>query len=120
MKHFEECAQKAKLADQTKSAGDPTNTEASAISVRTVMTNSRNKLGFALGIAGVILFGGTLPATRFAVAAIDPLFLTAARASVAGIAGLAVLVAGQSIRGSVHRRVSAIAIGGSVHRRLST
>lgn len=56
------------------------------------MANSRNKLGLALGIAGVVLFGGTLPATRLAVTAIDPLFLTAARATIAGFAGLCVLV----------------------------
>ena len=56
------------------------------------MTTSSNKLGLALGIAGVALFGGTLPATRLAVVAIDPLFLTAARATIAGIAGLSVLV----------------------------
>jgi drug/metabolite transporter (DMT)-like permease len=56
------------------------------------MTNSRSKLGLALGIAGVFLFCGTLPATRLTVAAIDPLFLTAARATIAGIAGLSVLV----------------------------
>jgi drug/metabolite transporter (DMT)-like permease len=56
------------------------------------MTTSRNKLGLALGIAGVVLFGGTLPATRLAVVAIDPLFLTAARATIAGIAGFSVLV----------------------------
>lgn len=54
--------------------------------------NPRNKLGLALGIAGVFLFGGTLPATRLTVAAIDPMFLTAARASIAGIAGLSLLV----------------------------
>jgi len=56
------------------------------------MTGSRNKLGLALGIAGVFLFAGTLPATRLAVAAIDPLFLTAARATIAGVAGLSVLL----------------------------
>jgi len=56
------------------------------------MANARNKLGLALGIAGVFLFGGTLPATKLAVTAIDPLFLTATRASIAGIAGLFVLV----------------------------
>lgn len=55
------------------------------------MTNPRNKLGLALGIAGVFLFGGTLPATRLTVAAIDPLFLTAARACIAGMAGLIAL-----------------------------
>jgi drug/metabolite transporter (DMT)-like permease len=56
------------------------------------MTNSHTKLGLALGIAGVFLFGGTLPATRLTVTSIDPLFLTAARAGIAGIAGLSVLL----------------------------
>jgi drug/metabolite transporter (DMT)-like permease len=56
------------------------------------MTNSRNSIGLALGIAGVFLFGGTLPATRLTVTAIDPLFLTAARATIAGMAGLCVLL----------------------------
>ena len=45
------------------------------------MSNSRNKIGLALGIASVFLFGGTLPATRLNVSAIVPLFLTAARAT---------------------------------------
>lgn len=56
------------------------------------MTNPRTKLGLALGIAGVFLFGGTLPATRLTVVAIDPLLLTAARASIAGIAGFTLLL----------------------------
>lgn len=56
------------------------------------MTVSRERWGIALGIAGVMLFGGTLPATRVAVGYFDPLFLTAVRASVAGCAGLALLV----------------------------
>jgi hypothetical protein len=47
-----------------------------------------NKLGIALAILGVFLFGGTLPATRLTIVAIDPLFLTAARAAIAGIAGI--------------------------------
>jgi drug/metabolite transporter (DMT)-like permease len=57
------------------------------------MIHPRKEFGIALGLAGVVLFGGTLPATRLSVAAIDPLFLTAARATIAGLAGLAVLVA---------------------------
>ncbi len=57
------------------------------------MLSSREKLGIALGSAGVCLFGGTLPATRLAVSAIDPMFLTAARAAIAGCTGLLVLVA---------------------------
>ena len=57
------------------------------------MKTSREKLGLALGFAGVLLFGGTLPATRLAVAAFDPLFLSAARATIAGLAGVVLLVA---------------------------
>lgn len=56
------------------------------------MTRSREQLGLALGLAGVLLFGGTLPATRLAVSSFDPLLLTAIRASIAGCAGLAVLL----------------------------
>jgi drug/metabolite transporter (DMT)-like permease len=52
----------------------------------------RERLGLALGVAGVFLFAGTLPATRLAVAFIDPLFLTAARATIAGCTGLALLL----------------------------
>lgn len=53
---------------------------------------SREKLGLALGCASVALFGGTLPATRLAVSSIDPLFLTASRAAIAGVAGLLLLL----------------------------
>jgi len=55
-------------------------------------SSSREKLGLTLGFAGVLLFGGTLPATRLAVAAIDPLFLSAARAAIAGCLGLLLLL----------------------------
>ncbi len=57
------------------------------------MTQTRETFGVALGLAGMALFAGTLPATRLAVASIDPLFLTATRATIAGCAGLAVLLA---------------------------
>src|SRR6478609_1111025 len=53
---------------------------------------SHEKLGLALGLAGVLLFGGTLPATRLAVVAFDPFFLSAARAAIAGCTGLALLL----------------------------
>ena len=56
------------------------------------MINAKQKIGLALGFAGVFMFGGTLPATRLAVAFIDPLFLTAARWTIAGCAGLALLL----------------------------
>jgi drug/metabolite transporter (DMT)-like permease len=41
----------------------------------------------------VLIFSGSLPATRIAVLDIDPLFLTLARASIAGLLGLALLAA---------------------------
>jgi drug/metabolite transporter (DMT)-like permease len=55
------------------------------------MPTSYNKLGIGLAIIGVFLFGGTLPATRLTIGAIDPLFLTAARAAIAGGVGITVL-----------------------------
>lgn len=38
------------------------------------------------------MFGATLPATKLAVPAMDPLFVTASRAAIAGVAGLALLL----------------------------
>ncbi|WP_245648655.1 DMT family transporter [Sphingomonas sanxanigenens] len=40
-----------------------------------------------LGLLGVLVFSGSMPATRAAVAAFDPAFLTAARALIAAAAG---------------------------------
>jgi drug/metabolite transporter (DMT)-like permease len=57
------------------------------------MIGHSKKLGPALGLLGVCLFAGTLPATRLTVASIDPLFLTAARAALAGCAGVILLLA---------------------------
>ena len=57
-----------------------------------VMRGPYDKLGIGLAILGVFLFGGTLPAMRLTILAIDPLFLTAARAAIAGVAGITVLL----------------------------
>jgi drug/metabolite transporter (DMT)-like permease len=54
---------------------------------------SRDHLGLLLGFIGVAVFGGTLPATRIAVSAIDPLALTAMRTAIAGLCALALLLA---------------------------
>src|SRR3954454_22212918 len=54
---------------------------------------SRARVGLLLGLVGMVIFGGTLPATRLAVAAIDPVAVTAIRAALAGLCSLAVLVA---------------------------
>ena len=47
--------------------------------------------GWGSGLAGVIIFSGSLPATRVAVADFSPLFLTSARAVIAAILGAALL-----------------------------
>lgn len=49
-------------------------------------------LGFLCGFIGCAIFAGSLPATRLAVAAFDPLLVTAGRAVVAGLLGAALLV----------------------------
>ena len=54
---------------------------------------SREQLGLFLGFVGVVIFGGTLPGTRLAVSAIDPVALTALRAAIAGVCSLALLIA---------------------------
>src|SRR6201995_2389247 len=56
-------------------------------------TVSRERLGLLLGFVGMAIFGGTLPATRIAVSAIDPVALTAMRTAIAGICSLALLIA---------------------------
>lgn len=53
---------------------------------------SREHLGLLLGFVGVAIFGGTLPATRIAVSAIDPLAMTALRTAIAGLCALALLL----------------------------
>lgn len=55
--------------------------------------SSSERLGLFLGFVGMAIFGGTLPATRLAVSAIDPIALTAMRAAIAGLCSLALLVA---------------------------
>lgn len=48
--------------------------------------------GWVNGFIGVVIFAGSLPATRVAVADLDPVFLTCARAAIAGLLGLALLL----------------------------
>jgi drug/metabolite transporter (DMT)-like permease len=52
----------------------------------------REKLGLLLGFVGMAIFGGTLPATRIAVSAIDPIAVTALRTAIAGLCSLALLI----------------------------
>lgn len=55
-------------------------------------SHSHERLGLLLGFVGMVIFGGTLPGTRLAVSAIDPIALTAMRAAIAGVCSAAVLV----------------------------
>jgi len=55
-------------------------------------TFSRARLGLLLGFVGVLIFGGTLPATRIAVSAIDPIALTSLRTVIAGLCSLVLLI----------------------------
>ncbi|MDX1730432.1 MAG: DMT family transporter [Aurantimonas coralicida] len=52
----------------------------------------RTTAGWGSGLIGVIVFSGSLPATRVAVGGFAPLFLTSARAVVAALLGAALLV----------------------------
>jgi drug/metabolite transporter (DMT)-like permease len=54
--------------------------------------SSRERLGLLLGFVGMAIFGGTLPATRIAVAEIDPIALTSLRTAIAGLCSLVLLL----------------------------
>jgi drug/metabolite transporter (DMT)-like permease len=55
------------------------------------MLANRQNLGLLLGVLGVAVFAGSLPASRIAVTEVDPYFLTAMRATLAGLGGLVML-----------------------------
>jgi drug/metabolite transporter (DMT)-like permease len=49
--------------------------------------------GWLSGMLGVLIFSGSLPATRVVVQSLDPIFATVVRATIAGVLGLILLVA---------------------------
>ena len=53
---------------------------------------SKNLSGWFNGFIGVVIFSGSLPARRVAVLELDPVFLTVARATIAGTLALCLLV----------------------------
>jgi drug/metabolite transporter (DMT)-like permease len=53
---------------------------------------SRQTLGMGLGFIGMVIFGGTLPATRLAVAGLDPFFITVGRAAASGLLAAVLLL----------------------------
>ncbi|WP_311753378.1 DMT family transporter [Proteus columbae] len=56
------------------------------------MKQKERKNGWINGFIGMLIFSGSLPATKAAVLGFDPLFLTAARATIAGLLSLAMLL----------------------------
>ncbi len=54
--------------------------------------------GWWSGFIGVVIFSGSLPATRMAITGFDPAFLTLARASIAGLLAFVLLLAFQQKR----------------------
>ncbi len=58
-----------------------------------VMRSNHLILGLGLGLFAVLLFGASLPATRLAVRALDPLFVATMRAAGSGTAAAIVLLA---------------------------
>lgn len=53
----------------------------------------RTSRGWGSGLLGVIVFSGSLPATRVAIGGFEPVFLTAARAVIAALLGVVLLLA---------------------------
>lgn len=54
---------------------------------------NQSTAGWINGLIGVLIFSGSLPATRLAVMEFDPVFLTGARAVIAGLLGGGLLLA---------------------------
>lgn len=66
--------------------------------------------GWGNGLLGVIIFSASLPATRIAVGGFSPLFLTSARAVIAAVLGIMLLVALKQSRPSRSDFVSLVIV----------
>lgn len=84
------------------------------LSISHVKSNTAQ--GWINGFIGVVLFSGTLPATRVAVLEFDPVFVTSARASIAGILAIAALLIFKQKRPNKKQITSLaiVAVGGVV------
>jgi drug/metabolite transporter (DMT)-like permease len=67
--------------------------------------------GLINGLVGVVIFSGSLPATRLAVAGFDPVFLTSARAAIAALIALAVLLLLQERRPAAEDMIPLVVVG---------
>jgi drug/metabolite transporter (DMT)-like permease len=66
-------------------------------------TMEKTASGWLNGFIGVLIFSGSLPATRLAVLEFDPVFLTVARAAIAGLLALCMLVLFKEKRPAKHQ-----------------
>lgn len=66
--------------------------------------------GWINGFVGVLIFSGSLPATRAAVADFDPVFLTVARATIAAVLALAFLLIFREKRPALADLVSLVVV----------
>ncbi len=73
----------------------------------------RTSKGWGSGLLGVIIFSGSLPATRVAIGGFEPVFLTSARAVIAALLGVVLLLALRQKRpaGSDVRPLVVVALG---------
>jgi drug/metabolite transporter (DMT)-like permease len=62
-----------------------------------------NTSGLINGLIGVLIFSGSLPATRVAVLEFDPVFLTVARATIAAVLALCLVLLSQEKRPARHQ-----------------
>ncbi|MDR6759419.1 drug/metabolite transporter (DMT)-like permease [Mycoplana sp. BE70] len=74
----------------------------------------RTTAGWMNGFIGVVIFSGSLPATRVAVMQFDPVFLTVARAAIAGILALALLLVLRQKRPSHSELASLVIVAAGV------
>jgi len=74
----------------------------------------RTALGLINGMIGVVIFSGSLPATRLAVMDLDPIFLTVARAAIAGVLALGLLLAFREKRPGRGDLVPLLVVAGGV------
>ncbi|ALR30325.1 MULTISPECIES: DMT family transporter [Chryseobacterium] len=66
--------------------------------------------GWINGFIGVLLFSGSMPATKLAVTEMSPLFVTIARAGIAGILALSVLLIYKEKRPAKHQIFSLVLV----------
>jgi drug/metabolite transporter (DMT)-like permease len=67
---------------------------ATPFNTATATTADLLRLGYLNGAVGMLIFSGSLPATRIAVLAFDPVFLTVARAVIAALCAIAWMAVG--------------------------